>query len=101
MELGWGSEPTKEVGPRGRLDALGVDVNLQGKRLRLTKAKRERYAAHAEEVAKGKLCDSVSFRKLLGRLTSVVQCYLIGRQRLHAAWRASRAPQATGCEAAR
>ena len=47
MELGWGSEPTKEVGPRYRLDALGVDIDLQGERLRLTKAKRERYAAHA------------------------------------------------------
>jgi hypothetical protein len=35
--------------------------------------------------------DSVSFRRLLGRLTSAVQCYPIGRQRLHAAWRASRA----------
>ena len=29
--------------------------------------------------------------RLLGRLTSAVQCYPIGRQRLHAAWRASRA----------
>ena len=33
MELGWGSEPSKEVGPRDRLDALGVDVDLQGERL--------------------------------------------------------------------
>jgi hypothetical protein len=54
----WGSEPTKEVVPRDRLDALplGVDVNLQGERLRLTKVKRERYAAHAEKVAKGEVC---------------------------------------------
>ena len=44
MELGWGSEPSKEVSPRDRLDALGVDVDLQGERLRLTEAKRERYA---------------------------------------------------------
>ena len=66
-------------------------MDLQGERLRLTAAKRERYAAHAEEVAKGKVCDMVSFRRLLGRLTSAVQCYPIGRQRLHAAWRASRA----------
>ena len=42
-------------------------------------------------MANGKLCDSISFRRLLGRLTSAVQCYPIGRQRLHAAWRASRA----------
>ena len=93
MELGWGSEPTKEVGPRDRLDALGVDVDLQGERLRLKTAKRERYAAHADEVAKakGKLCDSISFRRLLGRLMSAVQCYPMGRQRLHAAWRALRA----------
>ena len=42
-------------------------------------------------MAKGKLCDSISFRRLLGRLTSAVQCYPIGRQRLHAAWRVSRA----------
>ena len=66
-------------------------MDLLGERLRLTAAKRERYAAHAEEVAKGKVCDMVSFRRLLGRLTSAVQCYPIGRQRLHAAWRASRA----------
>ena len=54
MELGWGSEPTKEFGPRDRLDALGVDVYLEGERLRLTKAKRERYAAHAKENGGGK-----------------------------------------------
>ena len=42
MELGWGSEPSKEVGPRDRLDALGVDVDLQGERLRLTAAYRGR-----------------------------------------------------------
>ena len=92
MELGWGSEPSKEVSPQDhRLDALEVDVDLEGERLRLTEAKRERYAAHATEVAKGKVCDSVSLRRLLGRLTSAVQCYPVGRQRLHAAWRASRA----------
>ena len=51
MELGWGSEPSKEFGPRDRLDALGVDVDLVGERLRLTEAKRERYAAHAADVA--------------------------------------------------
>ena len=39
MELGWGSEPTKEVGPRDRLDALGVDVDLEGGRMRLTEAR--------------------------------------------------------------
>ena len=49
MELGWGSEPTKEAGPRDRLDARGVDVDLEGGRMRLTAARRERYAAHAEE----------------------------------------------------
>ena len=42
MELGWGSEPSKEVSPRDRLDALEVNVDLQGERLRLTEAKRER-----------------------------------------------------------
>jgi hypothetical protein len=91
MELGWGSEPSKEFGPRDRLDALGVDVDLAGERLRLTEAKRGRYAAQAEEVAKGRTCDHVGFLRLLGRLTSAVQCYPVGRQRLHAAWRASRA----------
>jgi hypothetical protein len=91
MELGWGSEPSKEVGPRDRLDALGVDVDLISERLRLTEAKRERYAVHATEVSKGKVCDGVSFRRLLGRLTSAVQVYPVGRQRLHSAWRASRA----------
>ena len=90
-ELGWGSEPTKEFGPRDRLDALGVDIDLAGERMRLTEAKRERYEAHAAEVAKGKQCDHAGFLRLLGRLTSAVQCYPIGRQRLHAAWRASRA----------
>ena len=59
MELGWGSEPSKEVSPRDRLDELGVDVDLRGERLKLTEAKRERYAAHADEVASGKLCDIV------------------------------------------
>jgi hypothetical protein len=91
LEFGWGSEPSKEQSPRDRLDALGADVDLASGRLRLTEAKRERYAAHAEEVAAGTQCDSVHFLRLLGRLTSAVQCYPIGRQFLHAAWRASRA----------
>jgi hypothetical protein len=91
LELGWGSEPSKEHGPRDRLDALGADVDLDSGRLRLTEAKRERYAAHADDVAAGTQCDHASFLRLLGRLTSAVQCYPIRRQRLHAAWRASRA----------
>ena len=58
-----------------RIDALGVDVDLVGERLRLTDSKRERYAVHATEVAEGRHCDHVSFLRLLGRLTSAVQCY--------------------------
>jgi len=56
-----GSEPSKEHGPCDRLDALGVNGDLIGERLRLTEAKRKRYARHAEEVAAGQRCDMVSF----------------------------------------
>ena len=97
LELGWGSEPTKERAPCERLDALGADIDLASGRLRLTAAKRERYAAQAAEVAGGKQCDREGFMRLLGRLTSAVQCYPLGRQHLHAAWRASRATYRLRC----
>jgi hypothetical protein len=97
LELGWGSEPSKEREPCDRLDALGAEIDLDSGRVRLTAAKRERYAAHADDVASGEQCDRVSFMRLLGRLTSAVQCYPFGRQYLHAAWRASRASYRLRC----
>jgi hypothetical protein len=94
--LGWASEASKEQGPRERLDALGADLDLASWRLRLTAAKRARYAAHAREVAACGRCERRGYMRLLGRLTSALQCYPIGRQRLHAAWRAARVSSRLG-----
>jgi len=73
------------------LEALGVEVDLDEWRMRLTSAKALRYAAQAAEVAGVQRCSRAVFEQLLGRLQFAAQCYPVGRQRLAACWRVARA----------
>jgi hypothetical protein len=51
--FGWRSAPSKEVPPvrAGRVEVLGVELDLAAGRLRLAAGKRERYAVQAAQVA--------------------------------------------------
>jgi hypothetical protein len=88
---GWRSAPSKEQPPRLVVDALGVTVSLVDDRLRLSEAKRERYAVQARLVAAQRTCAREEYTQLLGRLQFASQCYPLGRQHMHAAWRVARA----------
>jgi hypothetical protein len=88
---GWTSAPSKEQSPRLVVDALGVTVSLVDDRLRLSEAKRERYADQARVVAGQRTCSREDYVQLLGRLQFASQCYPLGRQHMHAAWRVARA----------
>jgi hypothetical protein len=90
VRFGWGSEASKERPPTEVLEALGAELHLVEERLRLSQPKRRRYAEHARAVAAEVRCDRRDYMRLIGRLTSAVQCYPIGRQHLHAAWRVAR-----------
>ena len=89
--FGWGSSVSKEAPPDVRVVSLGVEVDLEEERLRLSADKRDRYAAQARLVAGGATCDVASYRELMGRLTFAASFYPVGRQRLHACWRVARA----------
>lgn len=89
--FGWGSAPGKEQPPAERVESLGVELTLADARLRLSLAKRERYAAQAERVAGQTTCERAAFEQLVGRLQFAVQCFPVGQQHTRAAWRALRA----------
>ena len=89
--LGWKSAPSKEQPPSERIESLGVLVTLRDGRLRLTDAKRARYALRACEVLAMRSCPADVFAELLGRLQFASQCYPLGQQHMHALWRVSRA----------
>ena len=89
--FGHESEPGKEQSPRDVVDLLGVEIDIPGGRLRLSGRKRASYAASAQEVAAMRVCPRAAFEALMGKLTFAAICYPMGRQWLHAPWRAARA----------
>ena len=89
--FGWRSAPGKEQPPGERVESLGVEVDLQAGRMRLSEAKRVRYAGQAEQVSMQHVCARAEFEQLLGRLQFAVQCFPIGKQHVRAAWRVMRA----------
>ena len=90
-QLGWGSAAAKEVEPATWLVFLGVEIDLDGDRVRLSADKRTRYSAQAEQAAGRSACELAEYTQLLGRLQFAAQCYPLGRQMLHAAARVARA----------
>ena len=93
QRYGWRSAPRKEQPPALVVEALGVELDLGMWRMRLTQAKRDRYAQQARDVCDSgdATCSRVTFEQLLGRLQFAAQCFPVGRQHMHACWRLARA----------
>ncbi len=89
--FGHESEPIKEQSPRTAADLLGVTIDVVSGCMTLTDEKRRGYAALARAVAAQRVCERAAFESLMGRLTFAASCYPLGRQWLHAPWRAARA----------
>jgi len=85
------SEPSKEQSPRVLLEVLGMEIDLVGRRLRLSKGKRESYAARAERVAGMDVCELREFESVLHRLLFAACAFPQGRQWLHCLFRVARA----------
>ena len=88
---GFASAPAKEQRPCLTLVALGVELDLELRRMRLSADKRARYAAQIVQLLAARVARRDEYRTLMGRLTFAAQCYLMGRQWLHVPWRAARA----------
>ena len=70
-----------------QIELLGVEMDLESGRMRLSAGKRERYAASCRSIS---VCPSVSlteFRELLGKLTFASIVYPKGRQWVAPCWR--------------
>jgi hypothetical protein len=89
--LGHDSEVTKEQKPASLQVVLGAEFDLVAKRLRLSAAKRERYAACAVRVMRAEHCPHSEFHRMTCRLVFASGMYPRGRQWLHSCFRALRA----------
>ena len=85
------SEPTKEQSPRERLEVLGMEIDLVGRRMRITPEKRQRYAERAERVAEMSACGLKEFESVLHRLLFAACAFPQGRQWLHCLFRVAKA----------
>jgi hypothetical protein len=88
--FGWRSAPRKEQPPATTVEVLGAEVDLLRGRWRLAPLKRQRYAEAARAAADRRYMRADDLLALLGRLGFAAQCYPLGRQFLHACWRAAR-----------
>ena len=93
--FGFTSAPDKEQRPSLVVVALGVEMDLELRRMRLSVDKRLRYAAQIERLLAARIARRDEFRTMMGRLTFAAQCYPLGRQWLHVPWRAARAAYRT------
>ncbi|MDC0525663.1 hypothetical protein OAO87_01595 [bacterium] len=91
VRFGHESEPSKEQSPRLACELLGVTLDLPSGRMRLAARKRESYASAVRAVAGLRVCPRADYESLMGKLTFASLCYPMGRQWLHAPWRAARA----------
>jgi hypothetical protein len=89
--VGHRSEPAKEQPPRVLLEVLGMELDLEGRRLRLSKGKRKLYAERAERVAGMEVCELREFESVLHRLLFAACAFPQGRQWLHCLFRVARA----------
>jgi len=90
-----GLETCKEQPPSENLELLGVALSLSEQRMRLAPGKRVKYAAMARDVVALKVVERETLLELLGRLNFAATFYPMGRQWLHAPWRALRAQYRT------
>ena len=89
--FGFSSNPSKEQPPSRKIETLGVEIDLDMQRMRVTDQKRAKYSARAAAVAEMRSCPREQMVALLSRLQFAASCFPIGRQWLHAPWRAVRA----------
>ena len=68
-----------------------VEIDVMSGRMTLAGGKRESYAKLARSAAAERVCERSSYESLMGKLTFAATCYPMGRQWLHAPWRAARA----------
>jgi hypothetical protein len=93
--FGWRSAPKKEQPPGVTVEVLGAEIDIVGGRWRLAPLKRKRYAEAVEAIGERRYVQSAEMISLLGKLSFAAQCYPLGRQFLHASWRAARARSRT------
>ena len=92
QRLGHVSESSKEQPPSERLESLGCVLTLRDRRVRLTEAKRTRYAAEAEAVAATRsTCELRRLEEITHKLLYAATVFPCGRQWLHCLFRALRA----------
>ena len=89
--LRFGLVPTKEQPPAAAVVFLGICIDLDAGRMRLTDGKRKRYADASEQAASATSVSRPALMSLLGKLVAASACYPRGRQWLNAAWRSLRA----------
>jgi hypothetical protein len=87
---GWRSAPRKEQPPATVVEVLGAEVDVVRGRWRLADAKRARYARAVDDASNRRFIPADEFLSLMGKLSFAAQCYPLGRQSLHACWRAAR-----------
>ena len=89
--FGHTSKRSKEQSPRLRLEVLGVEIDLQSRRMWLSPRTAERYRSRVLAAAKEKQIPRLEYLRLMGRLQFAAAVFPRGRQWLHAAWRVARA----------
>ena len=89
--FGLESATNKEQPPARSIVTLGIELNLDTNRMRVSEDKRKKYASRAGAMAELQTCGREEMVALLSRLQFAATCYPRGRQWLHAPWRAVRA----------
>ena len=89
--FGLESATNKEQPPARSTVTLGIELNLDTNRMRVSEDKRKKYASRAGAMAELQTCGREEMVALLSRLQFAATCYPRGRQWLHAPWRAVRA----------
>jgi hypothetical protein len=86
-----GLEPTKLQPPSTSVELLGAVIDLESATVTLSVRKRASYSEQALALAAAPTCSRDELHSLLSKLNFAADFYPVGRQWLHAAWRALRA----------
>ena len=77
--LGFTSAVRKEQRPARRITALGVDIDLDTRRVKLTDSKRRKYAERTREILAEATVEREALLSLLGRMGFAASFYPRGR----------------------
>ena len=91
LHYGHSSKPSKEQRPSMSVEVLGVEIDLQQRRMWLSPRTAARYQKRVLEAAAEQRMPKVEYLRLMGRLQFAAAVFPRGRQWLHAAWRVARA----------